>query len=51
MTLSAADHVQRDAAIKQLTGGRGLDWFWLSESSKLSDKLSGFATKDVGTFE
>jgi hypothetical protein len=45
--------VNRDIAINQLVGGSGagLDWFWLSENSKVADILSGFASKEAGTFE
>jgi hypothetical protein len=37
--------VARDAAINQMIGGAGADWFWLSSA----DRISGYRPGEVAT--
>jgi hypothetical protein len=46
-----AQTIARDAAMNQLFGGTGPDWFWLSESGKTPDQLSGFVSREVLSLE
>jgi Ca2+-binding RTX toxin-like protein len=43
--------IARDAAINQLTGGNGMDWFWFWDSGRAGDTISGYGSGEVATFE
>ncbi len=45
-----AQTITRDAAIDQLFGGAGSDWFWFSDSGKSADRIGGYSAGEVAGF-
>jgi RHS repeat-associated protein len=46
-----AQTVAWHTAISQLFGGPGQDWFWLSDSGTVADKIVGYTNGEVESFE
>jgi RHS repeat-associated protein len=46
-----AQTVARDLAVNQLFGGSGSDWFWFTAPRTPTDRLTGFRSVEVATFE
>ena len=46
-----AQTIARDTAINQLAGSNGMDWFWFSDSGRTGDRISGYGSGEVATFE
>jgi len=43
--------IARDTAINQLSGSNGMDWLWFSENGRAGDRISGYGSAEVATFE